>query len=503
MVNNELLLRSTIENHYRALKIIIGVVILIAVATLGTFFAGKASASITVPVIGIWFAACALIIAIAWITVRRFFTRPMVKWVMVLALLAVVMTCRIISPVIETVSMMYLVVILSLLYFDFRLTIATCLMCIVADVVLLQLMPVLKIEVNALAIRYSSFIFAAVAAGMGSTATQALMSLAANREIAAQEAGFKLQSEAGLIQKDAEKLAGTSQNLLQVTQSSQEAFDQIDKSIDEIASTATEQAAETDGTSRTISEMMKALASIGLSISRMNDLSARFVEIVRAGRDSMNVQINTVKKTAQTNQETTRVVETLNGQSLEISKIVATISQIADQTGLLSLNAAIEAARAGEAGRGFAVVADEVRKLADQAAEAAGLINKIIADVQGNTHQTVTKIKELNDAFEEQAHAVEKSVGLFDDIDEHSSVIEESVHEISAVIEEMMASGEVVDNSIKHISTGSQQLAAATEEISAIAGEQGRAMNSIVEDIRVLQAMAEHLNQQAAEMGQA
>ena len=75
---------------------------------------------------------------------------------------------------------------------------------------------------------------------------------------------------------------------------------------------------------------------------------------------------------------------------MEISKIASTISQIADQTGLLALNAAIEAARAG-GGRGFAVVAEEVRKLADQAAEATGLINKIISDVLENTQETVSQ----------------------------------------------------------------------------------------------------------------
>jgi methyl-accepting chemotaxis protein len=188
---------------------------------------------------------------------------------------------------------------------------------------------------------------------------------------------------------------------------------------------------------------------------------------------------------------------------MEISNIVSTISQIADQTGLLALNAAIEAARAGEAGRGFAVVAEEVRKLADQAAEAAGLIDKIISDVLDNTDQTVAKIHELNLAFQEQAQAVEQSAGLFNDIEQQSTVIEESVHEISAVIEEMIASGEQVDTSIQHISHGSQQLAATSQEISAIANEQAEAMNNMVNDIQGLQKLAEALSSQALEMSPA
>jgi methyl-accepting chemotaxis protein len=246
--------------------------------------------------------------------------------------------------------------------------------------------------------------------------------------------------------------------------------------------------------------MMGALNSVGNNVNTMRDLSARFAEIVRAGRDSIDMQISAVQKTSQTNEATTKVVEHLNDQSMEISKIVSTISQIADQTGLLALNAAIEAARAGDAGRGFAVVAEEVRKLADQAAEAAGLIDKIISDVLENTNQTVTKIRELNQAFNEQADAVEQSAGLFNDIEKQSTVIEESVHEISAVIEEMIASGEQVDNSVQNIANSVQQLAATSQEISAIATEQTQAMNNMVQNIEALKALAAELSRQASEM---
>ena len=502
-MSNDLMERNAVENHYRALKIIIGVVALIALGTTATYMAGKASESITGTVIAGWLTFSVVFIGIAAVMVRFFSTKPWLKWFMVLILLIIVMSCRVISPVTETIAMMYIVVILSLLYFDFRLTLATCALCIIADLALMQYMPFLKPATNALTIRYFSFIFAAVAAGMGSVATQNLMQLASTREKAAQEVGLKLQSEAALVQKNADALSNTTSNILQITHNNRESFGQIDSSIEDIASTAATQATATDSTSRTVTEMMGALNSIGHNITTMSEMSARFAEIVRAGRNSMDMQTAAVQKTSQTNQATTRVVEHLSDQSMEISKIASTISQIADQTGLLALNAAIEAARAGEAGRGFAVVAEEVRKLADQAAEAAGLIDKIISDVLDNTDQTVAKIHELNLAFQEQAQAVEQSAGLFNDIEQQSTVIEESVHEISAVIEEMIASGEQVDTSIQHISHGSQQLAATSQEISAIANEQAEAMNNMVNDIQGLQKLAEALSSQALEMSPA
>ena len=82
-------------------------------------------------------------------------------------------------------------------------------------------------------------------------------------------------------------------------------------------------------------------------------------------------------------------VELLGDRSSEIGKIVDVITSIADQTNLLSLNAAIEAARAGESGRGFSVVADEVRKLAEGSGKAAEQIGELIKEVQTETAKAV------------------------------------------------------------------------------------------------------------------
>ena len=114
-----------------------------------------------------------------------------------------------------------------------------------------------------------------------------------------------------------------------------------------------------------------------------------------------------------------------------INNIIAVISEIADQTNLLSLNASIEAARAGEQGKGFAVVASEVKKLAEESLAATEQIEKIISEVQAQSGKTIHYVEAAGGILERQEEAVSSAVSTFKNIHQYVSKLSEGIDSIS------------------------------------------------------------------------
>lgn len=148
------------------------------------------------------------------------------------------------------------------------------------------------------------------------------------------------------------------------------------------------------------------------ALERIKSDSERTLSVSREGVRQVENIIKDLKEIIDMIVMSNRVIVSLAEKSVNITEIVNLIKDIADQTNLLSLNAAIEAARAGEMGRGFAVVADEVRKLAERTQKATDEVSKVIMDLQNKARETQKESESMVIKAQESA----QSIGRFKDV---------------------------------------------------------------------------------------
>ena len=172
-------------------------------------------------------------------------------------------------------------------------------------------------------------------------------------------------------------------------------------------------------------------------------------------------------------------IRELGSMSEQVGGIAHTITAIAEQTNLLALNAAIEAARAGEHGRGFAVVADEVRKLAEESQTAAADIGGLIGKIQGATARAVEVVDEGARHTEQGVGTVLEAREAFLRIDASVQDVNDRVERITAAVEQIVASGARMQDSIDEVLHLAEQSSASSEEVSATTQETSAATQHI------------------------
>lgn len=175
-----------------------------------------------------------------------------------------------------------------------------------------------------------------------------------------------------------------------------------------------------------------------------------------------------------------RSMEELGRQASDIGKVLEVITDIADQTNLLALNAAIEAARAGEAGRGFAVVADEVRKLAEKTMTATSEVGAAISKIQTMTQDNVAATEKAVFSVSQSTELANRSGQALVEIVGRVEVAADQVRAIATAAEEQSATSEEINR--------------ATDEINQIALEASQVMDQATSAVLEVATMASRLN---------
>lgn len=188
-----------------------------------------------------------------------------------------------------------------------------------------------------------------------------------------------------------------------------------------------------------------------------------------------------------------RAIDKVGDASGEITKITGVISDIADETNLLSLNASIEAARAGEAGRGFAVVATEIGKLAQTSSNSVHNIESLISEINVLVKDAVSQADDSVGNIQNSGELVKDALKTFD-------VIFNNIEEVNNLVQQMMEKVEQVDNVAINVAAISEEQAASSEEILATSTTMVEQADNITRNSETVSEGAKELTESAVEL---
>ena len=295
-------------------------------------------------------------------------------------------------------------------------------------------------------------------------------------EAASAEARQKTQA----MLQAAERLEGVAQVVSTASTQLSAQIEQSDRGTAETSQRLTEAATAMNEMNATVQEVARNAAQASTASAETRQKAQDGAAIVSRSLDSIN----------HVHQSSLRLKEDmaqLGSHAQDISRIMGVISDIADQTNLLALNAAIEAARAGEAGRGFAVVADEVRKLAEKTMASTQDVGAVISAIQ---HSTATSMESVDKAVQEVDRAAEfanQSGTALEVIVSTVDATADQVNAIAAASEEQSAASEEINHTIIQINAMSLQTAQAMEEASKAVSDlaaQAHGLTSLVSDMK-------------------
>lgn len=219
----------------------------------------------------------------------------------------------------------------------------------------------------------------------------------------------------------------------------------------QLAEAAEQQARQIESASSQITRIAENINDVSQRSAESAEVAMRSVEIASKGADMVRQTIHGMDNIRGQIQETAKRIKRLGESSQEIGSIIELINDIAEQTNILSLNAAIQAASAGEAGRGFAVVADEVQRLAERASNATKRIETLVQTIQSDTNEAVNSMEQTTAEVVAGARLAEDAGLALGEIETVSGDLSKLIQDISAASKEQSRSAGSITESMTAI----------------------------------------------------
>lgn len=298
------------------------------------------------------------------------------------------------------------------------------------------------------------------------------------------------------VTEASEAVSSRSEELNQSAMEVKEGSEQIATTMEELSSGAENQANSASDLSEKMNDFVKNVIASEQNGQEVAKTSDHVLQLTADGTNLMKESVNQMNRIDEIVSDAVNKVQGLDQQSTEISNLVSVIKDIADQTNLLSLNAAIEAARAGEHGQGFAVVAHEVRKLAEQVASSVSEITEIVTNIQTETRHVVDSLNGGYKEVKEGTEQIEKTGQSFTTIDQSISEMAEKINMISTNLKDIVNNSNEMNSLIEEIASVSEEAAAGVEQSAASSQQTSSSMDEVSNSADELAKLAEQLNKE-------
>ena len=311
--------------------------------------------------------------------------------------------------------------------------------------------------------------------------------LAEQQSQKAQMAMEDAEKAQGFAESKAEAIMAAAKRLESVVEIVTSASEELSAQIEQSSRGAEEQAHRIGETATAMEEMNATVIEVAKNASNAAQSADQAKTKAAEGSKVVGMVVASIGQVRHQSQEMKNDMGSLGKQAEGIGQILNVISDIADQTNLLALNAAIEAARAGEAGRGFAVVADEVRKLAEKTMTATKEVGEAIRGIQEGTIKNIGNVERVGDTIEEVTKLAGSSGESLREIVALAEVTTDQVRSIATASEQQSSASDEINHSIEDVNRVSTETSEAMRQSAQAVGElanQAQILKTLIADMR-------------------